>query len=75
MWVQRAKKVVSDNLGLVDFAIEPVNAVLNMFNGQVKVFVEFKLHTCKNCEINQKFWGLLEMNFGLVLASYSLPKW
>ena len=38
MWVQRAKKVVSDNLGLVDFAIEPVNAVLNMFNGQVKVF-------------------------------------
>ena len=27
MWVQHAKKVVSDNLGLVDFAIEPVNAV------------------------------------------------
>ena len=39
MWVQRAKKVVSDNLGLVDFAIEPVSAVLNMFNGQVKGFL------------------------------------
>ena len=66
MWAQRAKKVVSDNLGLVDFAIEPVNAVLNMFNGQVKVFEEFKLHTCKNCEINparQNFLGASRNEF------------
>ena len=28
--MQRAKKVVSDSLGLVDFAIGPVNSVLNL---------------------------------------------
>ena len=54
---------MSDSLGLVDFAIVAVNAVLNVFNGQVKVFEEFKLHTYKNCEINKKFLGLLENEF------------
>ena len=55
---QRAKKVVSDIPGLVDFAIGAVNSVLNLPNGQVKFFEEFKLH--KNCEINptyQKVFG------------------
>ena len=33
---QRAKKVVSDSLGLVDFAIGLVNSVLNLPDGQVK---------------------------------------
>ena len=33
---QRAKKVVSDSPGLVDFAIELVNSVLNLPDGQVK---------------------------------------
>ena len=47
---QRAKKVVSDSPGLVDFAIRLVNFVLNLPNGQVKIFEEFKLQ--KNCEIN-----------------------
>lgn len=28
--VQRAKKVMSDSSGLVDFAIGPVNSVLNL---------------------------------------------
>ena len=40
---QRAKKVVSDSPGLVDFAIRLVNFALNLPNGQVKFFVEFKL--------------------------------
>ena len=48
--MQRAKKVVSDSPGLVDFAIGLVNAVLNLCGGQVKFFEEFKLQ--KNCEIN-----------------------
>ena len=56
--IQRAKKVVSDSLGLVDFAIGLVNSVLNLPNGQVKYFEEFNLP--KNCEINsahQNVWG------------------
>ena len=47
---QRAKKVVSDSLGLPDFAIGLVNSVLNSPDGQMMVFEEFKLK--KNCEIN-----------------------
>ena len=50
MRFQGAKKVVSDSPGLVDIAIGLVNSVLNLPNGQVKFFVEFKLQ--KNCEIN-----------------------
>ena len=48
--MQCARKVVSDSLGLVGFFIGLVNSVLNLLDGQVKVFEEFKLH--KNCEIN-----------------------
>ena len=48
--MQRAKKVVSDSPGLVDFVIGLVNSVLNLPDGQVKFFEEFKLQ--KNCEIN-----------------------
>ena len=56
--MQHAKKVVSDSPGLVDFAIGLVNFVLNLPDGQVKFFEEFKLQ--KNCEINsphQKVFG------------------
>ena len=35
---QRAKKVMSDSPGLVDFAIGPVIFVLNLPNGQVLFF-------------------------------------
>ena len=45
--LQHAKKVVSESLGLVDFAIGLVNSVLNLPDGQVKFFGEFKLQ--KNC--------------------------
>ena len=69
---QRAKKVVSDSPGLVDFAIRLVNCVFNLPDGQVMFFEESEWQ--KNCEINsasQKF----EMMSGLENASFSLPKW
>ena len=39
---ERAKKVVSDSLGLVDFAIGLVKSVFNLPDGQVMFFEEFK---------------------------------
>ena len=47
---QRAKQVLSDSLGLGNFAIRLVNFELNLPDRQVKFFEEFKLK--KNCEIN-----------------------
>ena len=41
--IQRAKKIVSDNLGLVDFAIALVNPVLKLPDRQLKIFGVFKL--------------------------------
>ena len=40
--VQRAKKVVSDSPGLVDFAIGLVNSVFNLPDGQVMFFEQFE---------------------------------
>ena len=48
--VPRAKKVVSDSPKRVDFVSGLVNSVLNLPDGQVKFFEEFKLQ--KNSEIN-----------------------
>ena len=43
-WVnQRAKKVVSNSPGLVDFAIGLVNSVLNLPDGQAKIFRRIKI--------------------------------
>ena len=39
---QRAKKVVSDSPGLVDFAIGLVNSVFNLPDGQVMFFEELE---------------------------------
>ena len=44
---QRAKKVVSDSPGLVDFAVGLVNSVINSSDRQVEFFEKFKLQ--KNC--------------------------
>ena len=44
---QRAKKVMSDSPGLVDFAIGLVNPVLKLPEGRVKILGKFKLQ--KNC--------------------------
>ena len=66
---------MSDSPRLVDFAIGLVNSVIN-FDGQVKLFEEFKLQ--KNCEINlliKTFLGLVEMMFELVNVSFNLPEW
>ena len=41
--LQRAKKVVSDSPGLVDFAIGLVNSVLNLPDGQVKSLWRIKI--------------------------------
>ena len=71
---QRAKKAVSDSPGLVNFAMGLVNSVINWPDGQVNFFEEFKLQ--KNCEINlliKTFCGLVEMMFGLVNVTFSLP--
>ena len=57
---------MSDSPGLVDFAIRLVNSVVNLPDGQ------------NNCEINlliKTFFGLVEMIFGLVNVSFSLPEW
>ena len=40
--IQRAKKVVSDSPGLVDFAIGLVNSVFNLPDGQGMFFEEFE---------------------------------
>ena len=74
--VQRAKKVVSDSPGLVDFAIGQVNSVINLPDWQVMFFEEF--HLQKNCDINlliKTFLDIVEMMFGLVNVSFSLPEW
>ena len=74
---QRAKKVVSSSLRLVDFAIRLVNSVLNLPDSQMNCFKEFKLQNNYNVLsillIKNNAFGLVEMTFGLVYASYSLP--
>ena len=40
---QRAKKVVSDSPGLVDFAIGVVNSVLNLPDEKAKIFRKIKI--------------------------------
>ena len=60
----------------MDFAFGLVTSVINLSDGQVKSFEEFKLQ--KNCEIHlliKTFLGLVEMMFGLVNVSFSLPEW
>ena len=51
----RAKKVVSDSPGQVDFAIGLVNSVQNLPEGQVKFLGEFKSQ--KSC--NQSCWSII----------------
>ena len=70
--LQRAKKVVSDSPGLVDFAIGLVNSVINLPHGQVKCFLRNSNYI--NLLI-KTFLGLVEMMFGLVNISFSLPEW
>ena len=64
---QRAKKVVSDSLGLVDFAYGLVNSVFNLPNGQVMFFEEFEWQ--KNCEINSANQNVFGASWSDVWAS------
>ena len=61
--VQRAKKVVSDSPGLVDFAIGLVFFVLNLPNGQVLFFGgNSNYRRIVINPANQKgFWGFLQL--------------
>ena len=70
------KKVVSDSPELVDFAVGLVNSVFNLPDGQVNFFggnLNYR-KTIIN-PAHQILGGLVEMTFGLVHASYSLPEW
>ena len=73
---QHAKKVVSDSPELVDFAIGTANSVFNLPDEQVNFWGGNSNY--RRTVINpahQIFGGLVEMTFGLVHASYSLPEW
>ena len=62
-----AKKVVSDSLGLVDFAI-PGNFVLNLPDGQVKFLRNLNYRkTVKSIRVIKMFLGLVEMTLTLWL--------
>ena len=72
--VQHANKVVSNITGLVDFAVRLVNYVPNLPERQTKFFREFNnIRTVINPAHQKSFLGLVEMAFGQVHASYSLP--
>ena len=70
--IQCAKKTVSDNLGLVDFAIGLVNSVFNLPDSQVKILGIFKLQKKKTGKqyilLIKKFFRLVKMSLGLVHA-------
>ena len=69
--MQRAKKVVSDSPGLVDFATGIVNSVLNFPDRQVKFFGEFSVIYPAH---QKKIVGRYNVTLGLVNSSYSLPE-
>ena len=67
---QRAKKVVSDSPGLVDFVIGLVNSVFNLPNGQVMFFwgIGITEELWNQFCSSKSFLGLAEMTFGLVTS-------
>ena len=66
---------MSDSPGLTDFAIGIVNSALNLSDGMVKFLEEFKLQLVKSILLIKMVLGVVEMTFGLVYASFSLPEW
>ena len=68
--VQRAKNIVCDSPGLVDFAIGLVNSVLNLPEGQVRFLRNSNYRRfVKSLLLTQKFVGLAEITFWLVNAN------
>ena len=75
-WSQHVKKVVSDSLGLVDFAIGLVNSVFNLPDGQVQFLRNSRIiEELWNQSAHQTFLRLVEMMFGLLSVSCSLSEW
>ena len=77
---QHAKKVLSNNLELVDFAIGLVNSVLNLSDGQVKFWgiqITEELLSILLIKIFLGGGGPVKMTLGPVHAkfNYSLSKW
>ena len=73
---QRAKKIVSDSLGLVDFATGLVFFFLTCPTGKCCFLGKFKLQKdCYQSCQSKRVLGLVEMTCGLVHAIYSLPEW
>ena len=74
--VAACKKVLSDSLGLVDFALRLVNSVFNLPNGQACFLRNLNnRRTVTSTLLVKKFFGLVKMMSGLVNASFSLPEW
>ena len=65
---QHVPKVVSNSPGLVDFVTCPTGKWSILRNSTYR-------RTRKSILLIKKFWGLDEMTFGLVNATFSLPKW
>ena len=74
-FTQRAKKVVSDNAGLVDFAIGLVNSVFNL-PGASDLFLRNlnNRRTVRPILLFKKLLELVEMTSGLVNVSFSFKK-
>ena len=74
--MQGAKKVVSDNPGLVEFAVGLVDSVLNLLNRQVMFYEGIQIaEDLLSILLIKILRGLFEMTFRLVHASYSLSEW
>ena len=74
--IQRAKKLVSDSRGLVDFGIGLVKSVFNLPDGQVMFMRNSNnRRSVESILLDEKLLGLVEITSGLVNASFSLPEW
>ena len=74
--LQRAKKVVSDSPGLVEFAMGQVNLVSTCPMGKWSFLKNSNYRrTVKSILLIKALLGLVQMTFGLVNATFSLPKW
>ena len=71
---QRAKKVVSDSPGLLDFATGLVISILNLPDGQMRFLGRTQITGELYPMLIKNFFGLVEMTFGLIRASYSFPE-
>ena len=69
---QRAKKVVSDSLGLVDLAVGPVNSVPT---GKSISSGNLQKNCCQSCSSKIFFFGLFKLTLGLEHVSCCFPEW